>query len=323
MVAVVQKSSSLFYLGPVGTHTHEAAYQFIKRIRTNISAMVPESSIARVIEQTATMETNLSHTYGCVPLENSIQGAVTLTWDHLFRILHYENITQQNAISRTAFTDVFGWKGFGIRAVLTLPISHYLLSVGHAEPDAVTHVYSHPQALAQCKIWLDTHFPRAVQISVASTAEAARLVCEASDKSRVAIGSERAGEEYGLCVSSEPIQDVDHNFTRFGLLSNEPMQFEQTEISRFMTSICLVGVQNQPGGLLKALEPFQLNGLNLTRIESRPVGNQLGEYLFYLDIETKEAEQNEELKKAWIAVQRVLEDEQIEVVCLGTYPVLS
>jgi prephenate dehydratase len=322
MVGLADKSSSIYYLGPAGTHSHEAAWQFANRFHVDPSFLKPEASIAKVINQVM-LGNSLSGDFACVPLENSIQGSVTMTWDRLYQILHSDK-GQGVCVSGAAFTDPLGWSGFGIRAVLTLPISHYLLSKGPLMQESVTHVYSHPQALAQCKMWMEENLPQALQVPVASTAEAASLVRDFADKAKVAIGSERAGKEYGLCVSPCPIQDVNFNFTRFGLLANSPLLFSRASFGRYTTSICLSGVQNQPGGLLKALSPFYQNGLNLTRIESRPVGHELGTYLFYLDVETSETKRsNRERSKAWEIVLGELKNENIEVVYLGSYPLLD
>lgn len=313
--------SSIYYLGPAGTHSHEAAWQFANRLGLDTPSLISEASIGMVIDRVAPSSA-AGDDYACVPLENSIQGSVTMTWDRLFRILHggrggdtlHEKIT---------FSDPLGWSGFGIRAVLTLPIAHYLLSNGQLNPESVSHVYSHPQALAQCKVWIERNLPHAAQIPVSSTAEAARIVADSGTSTKVAIGSSRAGEVYGLSSSSAQIQDFDYNHTRFGLLANTQVSFESQCINRFVTSLCLSGVQNQPGGLLKALSPFYQSGLNLTRIESRPVGHELGTYVFYLDVETEKSRVGPEWSRAWEVVLETLLGEGIDVVHLGTYPILE
>jgi prephenate dehydratase len=318
------EKGSIYYLGPAGTHTHEAAWQFASRLFVDGQeppTLVPETSIGKVIDFVSP-DTGCSATgFACVPLENSIQGAVTMTWDRLFNILHASR-GSGDLDKHISFANLLDWPGFGIRAVLTLPIAHHLLTVGPLRPQSVTHVYSHPQALAQCKAWLEANLPQAEQIAVASTAEAARLVQNSADTAKAAIGSARAGKEYGLHVSSSPIQDFDLNYTRFGLLANTPVSFPKARITHYVTSICLSGVQNQPGGLLKALAPFYQNGLNLTRIESRPVGHELGTYLFYLDVETGKSRVETEFMHAWGIVRDVLVGEGVDIVCLGSYPVL-
>lgn len=314
--------SNVYYLGPEGTHTHEAAWQFANRFGLNSSSLIPEASIGMVIDRIAP-DSGAENDYACVPLENSIQGSVTITWDRLFRILYQESKGEGSFNSQVAFTNPLSWRGFGIRAVLTLPIAHYVLSNGRLKPESVSHVYSHPQALAQCKVWLERNMPHAVQMAVSSTAEAARLVYDSEDSTKVAIGSSRAGETYGLSTSPSPIQDFDYNFTRFGLLANTQVSFAAQYVSRYVTSLCLSGVQNQPGGLLKALSPFYENKLNLTRIESRPVGHALGTYVFYLDVETDKARVGPEWSNAWEVVLGALLGEGVDVVHLGTYPILD
>ncbi len=317
----MENDCTIHYLGPEASHTHEAANQFARRLGIDGPSCKPESSIAQVINDVAFNEEESSHCYGCVPLENSIQGSVIMTWDHLFHTVRSQSRfetsdTQGLSVVRSAI------RRFGIHAVITLPIEHYLLSFGSLEMARVTHIYSHPQAFAQCRIWLETNLNSALCVPVSSTAEAARKVSESQDPSQVAIGSIRAATHYGLGSSTFPIQDVRNNCTRFGLLANSPIAIDISRISHFMTSVCLVGVSNQPGGLLKALHPFHANGLNMSRIESRPVGNKFGEYLFYLDIEHRDHSESEQVVTAWTVVSEILRNEQIDTICLGSYPVL-
>lgn len=314
---------NIYYLGPVGTHTHEAAWQFADALCLDSSSLIPEPSIGMVIDRVAPGGERWND-FACVPLENSIQGSVTMTWDRLFQILHEgRRASANNFDAQVQLTDPLGWHGFGIRAVMTLPIAHYLLSIGPLQVESVTHVYSHPQALAQCKVWIETNLPHVVQVAVSSTAEAARLVCESGDSTKVAIGGSRAGNTYGLSETPTPIQNFDCNYTRFGLLANARVSFTDERVNRYVTSICLSGVQNQPGGLLKALSPFYENHLNLTRIESRPVGHELGTYVFYLDVETDKARVGNEWAEAWKIVFEALLHEGIDVVHLGSYPILE
>ncbi len=312
----------VYYLGPEGSHTHEAVNQFSMRINMNVPTFKPGVSIAQVIDSVAfAQEENRSSVYGCVPLENSIQGSVSMTWDRLFHVMRTQSNSAMHLNSQPGRVEPS--KYFGIHAVLTLPIEHYVLSIGLLQLSLVTHVYSHPQALAQCKLWLEANLPHATVIPQSSTAEAARKVSELQNPTQIAIGSSRAASLYGLETSRYAVQDMSNNCTRFGLLSNERIKFDLSHVSHFVTSICLVGVSNQPGGLLRALEPFQSNGLNLSRIESRPVGHKLGEYLFYLDVEHAFHPEHETVLESWKTVEKILNAHQIDIIRFGTYPELK
>ncbi len=137
-------------------------------------------------------------------------------------------------------------------------------------------VYSHPQALSQCKGYITEHGYKAVQFS--NTAAAAKFVAESDDTSVAAICSEIAAEKYGLEIIENGIQDASKNNTRFAVISKEPViPANADKIS------IILNVPNVPGSLFQVLERFALKGLNLTKIESRPIKNSDFDYEFYLD----------------------------------------
>jgi chorismate mutase/prephenate dehydratase len=142
----------------------------------------------------------------------------------------------------------------------------------------VRRVYSHPQALGQCRRWLETNLPQADRVEAASTAEAARLARE--DAEGAAVASELAAELFGLKVAEPRIQDLAANATRFFVLG--PKASEPTGCDR--TSL-LAMAQDGPGALLRLLEPLARRGLNLSRIQSRPTRRRAWEYAFFLDVE--------------------------------------
>jgi prephenate dehydratase len=220
-----------------------------------------------------------------VPVENSVEGGVTACLDALWDHPHL-------AISRA----------------LVLPIRHALLGSGPIE--GVSEVLSHPQALAQCSQWLGEHLPGALQLPTSSTADAARMV--AGSRFRAAVASLQAGEEHGLEVLAYPINDAAGNCTRF-LLLREGERSLQGAIASLAFSLHA----NQPGALLEALTCFARRGLNMSRIESRPSKREMGEYLFFVDLE---------LSQGSAGLEEVLAD--LRPLCehlhlFGTYPLTT
>ena len=188
-----------------------------------------------------------------VPVENSVEGGVTASLDALW-----------------SHPDLC------IRRALVLPIRHALLSSGSME--SVTEVLSHPQALAQCSVWLATHLPQALQLPTTSTAEAARMV--KGSRFRAAIADRSVGELQGLAELAFPVNDVVGNRTRFLLLQRgERLRDGQ------LASLAFSLHRNAPGALIEALQAISGLGLNMSRIESRPSKRELGEYVFFVDVE--------------------------------------
>jgi chorismate mutase / prephenate dehydratase len=249
------------FLGPLATFTHMAAQQ-----QFGLSAqLVPQKSIPAVFEE---VEKGRA-LYGVVPVENSTEGMVSHT------------------------LDMFVDSDLKITAEVLLEVSHDLLSrTGRVED--IRKVYSHPQALAQCRHWLEENLPNVALVDVASTALAAQIVAE--DLGAAAIASGSAAEHYGLKVVRSRIEDQVNNFTRFIVVSKklaEPSGNDKTSI--------LFSVKDEPGILYRMLEPFARRGVNLSKIESRPVKTKAWEYIFFLDMsghvsETPVREAIEELR---------------------------
>jgi len=199
-----------------------------------------------------------------VPIENSLEGAVSATLDTL-----------------TGPAD-----GVGIVGEAVLPVAHALLArpgVGEAHVRAVT---SHPQALAQCAGSLRHRVPGAEIVPAASTAEAARRVA-ASDEPWAAIGPARAAGIYGLALLAEGIEDEPGNETRFVWLAPLGTQAfgPAGDAGAWRTSVAFFGAGDAaPGWLVRCLSEFAFRGVNLSRIESRPHRGRLGHYRFFLDV---------------------------------------
>jgi len=142
----------------------------------------------------------------------------------------------------------------------------------------VTRVCAHAQALAQCQRWLSTNAPHLERQAVSSNAEAARMAAE--DPTVAAIAGDRAATHYGLQVVNALIQDDPHNRTRFVMIGKQPSGpsgYDQTSL--------IVSVANEPGAMVKLLEPFSRHSVSMTRFESRPARVGTWEYYFYIDVE--------------------------------------
>jgi len=240
------------YLGPKGTFAEKAAYLLAKLENLDAPEFLPCKGLRSVIEHAANKDCEAA----VVPIENSVEGGVTTTLDSLW-----------------AYPDLF------IRRALVLPIRHALFSSGSIEN--ISEVLSHPQALAQCSEWLNQNLPNALLLPTNSTSEAIRMV--EGSKFRAAIGSQALGKEKALKQLAYPINDIEGNCTRFVLLQNEEIN-QNGDFSSFAFSLN----SNKPGALLEALNCIASLGLNMSRIESRPSKRELGEYIFFVDIELKE-----------------------------------
>lgn len=192
-----------------------------------------------------------------LPIENSLEGAVTQTLDLL---VHSTRLS--------------------ILAELVLPVHHCLaLGTGVRRENAQV-VYSHPQALAQCRSYLERRLPSAVRVASLSTADAVRDLL-ASARPAAAISSERAAAHYGARVSARRIEDAPGNETRFVVLA--PRDAPPTGDDR--TSVCFDFSEDRAGSLHGALGEFAERGINLMKIESRPDKKSLGRYFFFVDVD--------------------------------------
>ncbi|MFN9629615.1 MAG: prephenate dehydratase [Cyanobacteriota bacterium] len=237
----------LAYLGPAGTYGEQAA-KHLAALEGIQAELTPQQGIRAVIQALA----NGTCEAAVVPVENSVEGGVSTCLDALWE--HPE---------------------LAVRRALVLPIRHALLGSGPME--GISEVLSHPQALAQCALWLGANLPTALQLPTSSTAEAARLV--KGSRFRAAIASREAARDHGLEVLAYPVNDVPGNCTRFLLLQ----RCQRDETGPF-ASLAFSLRSNQPGALLQALVCFAAHGLNMSRIESRPSKREMGEYIFFVDL---------------------------------------
>jgi chorismate mutase/prephenate dehydratase len=271
----LQQTLEIGYLGPPATFTEEAA----KRCFGSSVTYTPCNTIADVFYETR----KRTLTYGVVPIENSTEGAVTHTMDMLVE------------------------SDLQICAEIRLPVAHYLLSNGSLEE--VEEVYSHQQALAQCRRWLSAHLPSAKRIEASSTALAAQM---AQAPHSAAISTLTAAKLYNLEVVAEHIEDSASNVTRFLVIG-----IHRANRSGSDRTALVFSVRDRVGALRDALTIFASSKINLTRIESRPSRRKLWDYLFFVDLEGHPEDGHVEL-----AIDQ-LEQECPFVKVLGTWPHVS
>ncbi len=165
-----------------------------------------------------------------------------------------------------------------IVAEVELPVVHQLLALPGASLDRLTRVYSHPQALAQCERFLRTLTGVEI-VATYDTAGSAKMVSDEKLENAAAIASARAGEIFGLVPLASGIQDYSDNVTRFLVIGRRPFSDRVPDKTSIVFSL-----PNEPGALFKALSAFALRGLDLTKLESRPLQGRPWEYLFYVDV---------------------------------------
>jgi chorismate mutase/prephenate dehydratase len=236
------------FLGPKGTFSEQAALGFFG---SSIEA-VPCASIDEVFRATAAG----SAQFGVVPVENSTEGAVSRS------------------------LDLFLQSPVHIVGETSLLIRHNLLRQQNDLSD-IEAVLAHPQALAQCQGWLNTHLPNAERRAVSSNAEGARLA--ASEPTWAAIASERAATEFGLHIAAHAIQDEAFNRTRFAVICL-PQTLATPEASGQDCISLVVSVPNRAGAVHDLLVPLKTHGVSMTRFESRPAKSGQWEYFFYIDL---------------------------------------
>lgn len=277
--------TTIAYLGPAGTYSEMAALRYLQLCHPDLeldpSRMCPYPTIPQTISAAEQGHVDIA----VVPIENSIQGGVTMTLDSLWQS---ESLQIQKAI--------------------VLPIAHALISRA-TNLDQVQVIYSHPQALAQCQQWIEQNLPTAQLIATDSTANGVANVSR--DQSIAAIASQRAAEIYQEPILQYPINDQPDNCTRFLVLGRTASAIGTHSSLAFSLK------RNLPGALVKPLLVFADRQINLSRIESRPTKRSLGEYIFFIDIETPVSDPN--FAEALAELRSVTENLKI----LGSYEVID
>jgi chorismate mutase/prephenate dehydratase len=247
----LEKSMTIAYLGPEATFTHQAAVQkFGSSLR-----YTAQKTIADIFTEVSKSRAD----YGVVPVENSTEGVVTHTLD-----MFVESTLQ-------------------IVAQIILPIQYCL--AGEATLAEVRRLYAHPQALGQCRLWVQRNLPRAEIVEASSNARAAELagtknaaVHSGFQGKVAAITGLLAAQKYNLKIIERDIQDFTENATRFLVLGRQCGPATGRDRTSLMFSIA-----DQVGALYRALEPFRRYKLNMTKIESRPSKRKAWEYFFFVD----------------------------------------
>ena len=270
-------AQTLAFLGPAGTYTEEAALLYDPG-----AELRPYPSITAVGLAVSSGEVG----EGVVPIENSIEGSVNFTLDLL--------------ASETSIC---------IRTEIVLPIEHYLMGRPGTKLSDIEVIYSHPQALAQCREYLERNFANAARSASLSTALAVGDAI-GSDIPAAAIAPRRSADLYHAEIFDSAIQDVAANATRFVVLSKE----DHAPTGNDKTSIFFTFEEDAPGQLYGVIGEFALREINLAKIESRPTKRSLGQYVFFADCDGHR--QDRLLGEAIKAVE-----EQVTVLrVMGSYP---
>jgi len=264
------------YLGPEGSYSYEAAKTYSLE-----ASLINISSFNQIFQGVESGMLDI----GILPIENSTEGAVTPVMDGLMSM-----------------------RAARIVGELIQQIHHQLLSLGALEE--IKYVYSHPQAIEQCREFFKRELPSIALIPCSSTSEACRLCLEGGSEYG-AIASITAGALHGLNTIASDIQDNTHNQTRFIILGREGTAPTGDD----KTSIAFSFFDDYPGSLFQVLKLFAEENINLTRIESRPAKTELGKYIFYVDFKGHSSEE---------AVMRVINNiKKItnKLINFGSYPI--
>lgn len=239
------------YIGPIGSYSYDAANKY----KSAEDELKEYKNIEEVISELEKGNTDIC----VVPVENAIHGAVVDTMDTILDV-----------------ADIY------IIDEVIVDVHHMLMS--KSKDSTIAKIYSHTQALEQCRRYLSEHYPDVEKIPVSSTSFAAELAQKESDTA--CICNESCKKLYGLEVVSDNIQDIKNNQTRFIVLSKNKNNRENKK-----TSI-VFSTKDEPGALYKILGMFSMAEINLTKIESRPAKTKLGEYMFFVDLEGDEKDPN-------------------------------
>lgn len=269
----LEKPLTIAYLGPEATFTHLAS---LSKFGSSVKYF-PAASIHQVFTEVEQKRAD----YGVIPVENSIEGAVSHS------------------------LDMFIDSDLKICSEILFEISHHLMS--HSAMNHIKRVYSNPQVFGQCRNWLEQHLSRVELIDTASTTVAAQR--SQKEEGAAAIGSKLAATLYNLPILAEAIQDYPQNVTRFLVVARRlppPSKRDKTSI--------LVSIKDKVGALYELLQPFKKYGLNLTKIESRPSKRKAWDYYFFMDFTGHV--QDPKVKKALSEIEG-----QVKILkVLGSYP---
>ncbi|MGD9781130.1 MAG: prephenate dehydratase [Kiritimatiellia bacterium] len=279
-------NAPVFYLGPEGTHSHEAALRRFGPQARLVPCLSHHEIFSRLCASRARPRPR-----AIVPVENSSEGPVTQTLDQL---------ADHAAV--------------GILDSFSLPVPQHLMALPGTRLAAIRRVYSHPQVLGQCRNSLARLLPRAELVPDASTATAAGRA--ALEPGSAAIASGTAAALRRLAVLRKNMQDSEKNVTRFFTIAAGPAKPPAAGPARKLRSLVYLVIGNRPGALLHVLAPFDASEINLTFIQSRPLPGRPWEYGFFIEAATDW--RSASAKAAWQLVRALSESGRR----IGTYPVL-
>ena len=242
------------FLGPEASFTQLTAKQLFPN-----EELIPKANILDCFLAVQNNEVDKA----VVPLENSIEGTVSMTLDYLYQTSEIR-----------------------VEAEAVMPIAHHLMIHPSQENDtAIEKIYSHPQALAQSFHFLNQNYPDVPKQDFASTAAAAKRVSENPDRKIAAVANKFAAELYGLKIINDNIHDVEENHTRFIVISKteNTYQNEMQSIGK-KTAMLITLPQDHAGGLHQVLSVFAWRNMNLSKIESRTLKTKLGNYFFFVTV---------------------------------------
>lgn len=271
----LEKPLEVAYLGPEGTFTQAAAFKHFGHAVVSL----PQSTIASVFAQVESGQCN----YGIVPVENSTEGMVSHTLDNFIN------------------------SPLKICGEVELRIQLHLLANAEASSGTIKKICAHQQALAQARNWLENNWPDVEQVAVSSNAEAAKMAL--ADNTIAAVAGDIAAEQYGLMKLAESIEDLANNTTRFLIIGQQ----EVAASGHDKTSL-VVSTHNKPGALFRLLQPFNREGVGLTRIDTRPSRTQTWAYVFFMEFEGHQ--EDEVVRK----ILSELEEQSVMLKVLGSYP---
>jgi prephenate dehydratase len=269
------------FLGPHGTFAEEA---LLTQPDLAAGEAVPFRDVPHVITAVERGEVDV----GLVPIENSIEGSITVTLDTL--AFDTELLVQRE---------------------VDLPVSLHLCAPKGTKMRDITTVVSHPNPLGQTRVWMAKHLPDAVAVAANSTAEAAQQVAKSRKTGMASIGTRAGAANAGLQILASEIEDHPENQTRFVLVGYGL----PAATGHDKTSIVCFQRQDRPGSLLAILQEFAARAINISKLESRPTKRDLGDYCFFIDFEGH-------LDDDVVAdCLRNLAAKQAKVKFLGSYPV--
>ena len=269
------EKTRIVFQGVPGAFSHGALLKFFGRD----ADCFPVAAFGDVMKAVTDRQAD----YGVLPIENSTAGKVGTVYDLLYKS------------SNTIVGEVY------------LPVTHCLLGLPGAREEDIVSVASHPQALAQCTSYLESH-PGMQTVCVANTAVAAKKVSEDGDPAHAAIASRISAEIYGLEVLREGINDTEHNTTRFIVVSSRKIYLKDARKVSIMLEL-----PHRSGALFDILLHMAVNGLNMTAIASMPIPERPFEYRFFIDFEGNLSEE------AVISAMHAMREDALAFRILGCY----